>query len=70
MGAEKDIRTINSAVNTSGGGFYHRTFMNMPGGIPSIKKAVLVSSFQYDMNKYMVAETMDEYALYYAEAYY
>ena len=44
--------------------------MSMHGGIPSIKTAGLISSFQSDMNNSMVAQTMEEYALASSEAAY
>ena len=53
-----------------GGSLPHVTFMSMPGGIPPIKMVGLVSSFQYEGNKSMVAETLEDYALDYTEAYY
>ena len=44
--------------------------MSMHGGIPSIKTAGLISSFQSEMNNSMVAQTMEEYALASSEAAY
>ena len=44
--------------------------MRMHRVIHSIKTAGLSSSFQADMNNFMLAETMLEYALYSAEAAY
>ena len=68
--AENKIRKIKAAVKPLGGILHHRTFMSMAGGTPTIKTAGLSSIFQDDMNNYMVAEMMDEYALDYAEAAY
>ena len=42
--------------------------MRIPGVIPSIKTSGLSSSFQYEMNNYMVVEKMEKYALNSAEA--
>ena len=61
--AEKKIRTIKASVQPAGGSLYHRTFMRMTGGRPSIKTAGLISSFISEMKKSMVAETMEEYVL-------
>ena len=44
--------------------------MSIPGGIPSIKTSVLISSFQYEGGIYMLAETMGDYALAYAKVAY
>ena len=68
--SEKKIRTIKVAVHSEGGRYHHRKFMSIPGGIPLIKTAGLSSIFQYDENNFMVAETLDEYALASAEAAY
>ena len=67
--AEKNIRTIKSAVQPAGI-LHHRTLMSIPGGSPSIKTADLSSSFQSEDNNSMVAETMEEYALASAEVSY
>ena len=68
MEAENKTRTIKSAVQPAGGSLRHRTFMSILGGILSIKTDVLISSFQYEENNYMLAETLEEYALASAEA--
>ena len=68
--AEKNIRKIREAVQPAGRRSHHRTFMRITGGIPSIKTSGLSSSFQYEMNNSMVAETMEEYALASAEVAY
>ena len=61
--AENNIITIKAAVKPIGGGLHHRTFMGMPGGIPSIKMAGLSSIFQYNENNSMIEETLEEYTL-------
>ena len=61
--AEKNTRTIKSAIQPAGGSFHHWTFTSMPGGIPSIKTADLSSSFQSEENNSTETETMEEYAL-------
>ena len=44
--------------------------MSMPGGSPTIKTAGLISLFKSEEIYYMVAETMEEYALASEEASY
>ena len=56
---EKKIRTIKAAVKPAGGSLHHMTFVSMPGGIPSIKTAGLISIFQSEENNSMVAEIME-----------
>ena len=68
--AENKITTIKAAVQTAGGILNYKTFMSMPGGSPSIKMAGLISSFKYEENNYMSAETIEEHELAYAEAAY
>ena len=68
MESEKNIRKIKSAVKPAGERLHHKTFMRLPEGSPSIKIAGLSSIFQYEENNSMVAETMAEYALSFAEA--
>ena len=46
------------------------TVMRMPGGILSIKKSGLISRFQSEGKIYMVAETLEDYALASSEAAY
>ena len=70
MESEKKIRTIKESVQPAGGSLHHKTFMSMPGGRPSIKMVGLSSSFQYEENNYMAAETMEEYTLASIEASY
>ena len=45
------------------GGHHPRKLMDMIGGNPSIKMAILGSSFQHEETNYMVAEPLHEYAL-------
>ena len=42
---------------------HRRTFVGMIQGNPSIQISILGSSFQYEGNKYMVVEAIEEYAL-------
>ena len=50
-------------MKPAGGILHHKKFMSMTGGIPLIKMANLRSTFQYEENNSIVAETMEEYAL-------
>ena len=63
MEAENKITAIKAAVQPADGSLHHRTSTNMTGGIPSIKTASSISSFQAEVNNYMVTETMEEYLI-------
>ena len=55
--AEKNTRAIKATLKPAGGRPQHRIFMIMPGGRPSTKTAGLSSSFQYEENNSILAET-------------
>ena len=68
--AEKNTRTIKSAVQPAGGSLHHRTFMGIHRGSLSIETHGLSSSFQYEEKNSMAAEILEEYELAYTEAVY
>ena len=61
---------IKVSVQTANRIRYPRTFVEMIGGKPSIKKVGLGISFQAGYNKYMVTASLEKYALASAEAAY
>ena len=70
MESEKNITTIKPAVQTTSGSLHHKIFMGMLGENPSIQMVGLGSSVKYKKNRSIVAEALEEYPLYLAEASY
>ena len=68
--AEKKIRTIKAAVQSSSGGHNPKKFVGMLAENPSTQIAGLGSSFQSEESNSMVAEAMEEYVLASAESSY
>ena len=69
-GAENNTRAIKAAVQPESGSRHPKTFMGILGRNPSTKMVGLVSSFQSEKRKYMLAEAMKKYVLASAEAAY